>query len=456
MPPKIALTPEKKARLKRDVLDGIGSTASVKSGLVKKDVSEIKKTLRSSSLPKDVPIVIPKKNLKRKTVKSPIANKVFVGTVKKSKPSTRKISKPEKTDVMVSDDFSYKEHKQEIKPKVSPLIAKLRQSNLNKRTESQESVDNFFAKPEESKVKKGFGFYFVRVLAFLVLLIVLVFCVDIYGIYRLGWSDGFSYQIAHILPLPAAQVNGKSIRLSDYLDDVSVLQTALANQREGLSDQIISPDNKESVIDRLVLISLINEQLSKYGKVVSEQDLNANLDSIIQQFNGKTEAEQNVKKLYGINLNQFKVKVLKPLLSKNLLQSLIVNDDNLDINKNAKAKAQLVLDLALKPGANFAELAKQYTEDEAGINTGGDLGFISRGEATEEIEKILFSLPANTVYDKIVTNSVGYHIIMVENKLNDPQTGKESVRAKQIFVKVDVDKYLKDLMANSKIVKYVK
>ena len=234
------------------------------------------------------------------------------------------------------------------------------------------------------------------------------------------------------------------------------MQIALSNQREGLSDQIISPDNKSSVIDRLVLINIINEQLKKYGQSVSEQDLNSNLDSIITQFNGRSEAESNVKKLYGINLDQFKAKVLKPLLAKNLLQSQIVKDDNLTVNRDAKAKAEMVLELALRPGANFSDLAKQYTEDEAGINTGGDLGFVSRGEATPEIEQILFSLPANTVYDKIITNNVGYHIIMVENKLTDPSTNKESVQAKQILIKVDVDKYLRDLMAGLKVVKYIK
>ncbi len=316
-------------------------------------------------------------------------------------------------------------------------------------------VDDFFAKPSV-KPKKGLGFYFSRLAAFIILLAVLAFCIDIYGIYQMSWHGSISHQVAHILPLPAATVNSKIIKLSDYFDDVDVLQIALSNQREGLSDQIISPDNKSSVIDRLVLINIINEQLKKYGQSVSEQDLNSNLDSIITQFNGRSEAESNVKKLYGINLDQFKAKVLKPLLAKNLLQSQIVKDDNLTVNRDAKAKAEMVLELALRPGANFSDLAKQYTEDEAGINTGGDLGFVSRGEATPEIEQILFSLPANTVYDKIITNNVGYHIIMVENKLTDPSTNKESVQAKQILIKVDVDKYLRDLMAGLKVVKYIK
>jgi len=475
MPSKINLTPEKKAQLKKDVLDGITSGSTNLNKPVFRPTLKVKKEL---------PIIQMADSVSKKSISKP--SKVIMSDekfkmVKKSKVKVKKVLKTEKTatpklaivktfnkkaikpikkkitsnlvDVPVVapvDDFF---EKTEEKPKINPLIERMRKFNAVKKQES--SVDNFFAKPDD-KPKKGFWFYFVKVVVFLILLVVLALCIDIYGIYRMNWRDKISYQVAHILPLPAAKVNGKMIRLSDYLDDVSVLQTALVNQREGLAGQVMSPDNTQSVIDRLVLIKIIDEQLNKYGQEISDQDLNANLDSVIAQFNGRTEAESNVKKLYGINLNQFKNKVLRPLLSKNLLQSLIVKDDKLTINRDAQAKAQIVLALALKPGANFSELAKQYTEDEAGINTGGDLGFISKGGSTPEIEQILFSLPPNTVYDKIITNNVGFHIVMVENKLTDPSTGKESVKAKQILVKVDVDKYLRDLMASSKIVEYIK
>ena len=442
MSPKISLTPEKKAILKKEILDGINSNPNLKISKPEKiSVGGIKKAVSTT--------IKPLKNSKpSKVVKPKIAKSI----------KTKRIIKPAVKNIIISDISSIPNQNDlfseanEIKTKTNPLIRRIRGLNTPKK---REAVDDFFAK-SVYKEKKGFGFYFIRTVIFLVLLAILALCVDVYGIYRLNWQDEFSYQVSHILPLPAATVNGKVISLADYLDDINVLQTALNNQREGLDSGVISPTNKDSVIDRLVVISLINEQLAKYGKLVTEQDLNANLDGIVAQFNGKTEAEDNVKKLYGINLNQFKTKVLKPLLTKNLLQSLIVKDENLIINKEAKAKATDVLALALKPGANFSELAKKYTEDEAGINTGGDLGFISKGQVTPEIEQILFSLPANTVYDKIITNNVGYHIIMVENKLVNSQDGKESVRAKQILIKVDVDKYLRDLVAKSKIVKYVK
>jgi parvulin-like peptidyl-prolyl isomerase len=441
MSPKIPLTPEKKAMLKREILDGINSSPNLKISKPEKiSVGEIKKPVATT----------PKSS---KLVKPAVAKSKITKSIK-----TKRIIKPAVKNKIISDISNISNpsnlslEADGIKPKTNPLIQRIRGLNApNKR----EAVDDFFAKPVQ-KEKKGFGFYCIRMVIFLVLLAILALCVDIYGIYRLNWQDKISQQVAHILPLPAATINGKVITLADYLDDINVLQTALNNQREGLDGGVISPTNKDSVIDRLVVISLISEQLAKYGKSVTEQDLNDNLDGIVAQFNGKTEAEDNVKKLYGINLNQFKTKVLKPLLAKNLLQSLIVKDESLTINKEAKAKATDVLALALKPGANFAELAKKYTEDEAGINTGGDLGFISKGQTTSEIEQILFSLPANTVYDKIITNNVGYHIIMVENKLVSSQDGKESVRAKQIFIKVDVDKYLRDLLAQAKIVKYVK
>ena len=46
--------------------------------------------------------------------------------------------------------------------------------------------------------------------------------------------------------------------------------------------------------------------------------------------------------------------------------------------KNARAIAESLLD-SLKAGADFANMAKKYSEDPASAKEGGDLGFIKRG-----------------------------------------------------------------------------
>lgn len=63
----------------------------------------------------------------------------------------------------------------------------------------------------------------------------------------------------------------------------------------------------------------------------------------------------------------------------------------------------------LKKGANFAKLAKQFSECPS-KKKGGDLGWFGRGKMVREFEKAAFSLKKGEISD-IVKTQFGYHII---------------------------------------------
>jgi len=75
-----------------------------------------------------------------------------------------------------------------------------------------------------------------------------------------------------------------------------------------------------------------------------------------------------------------------------------------------KKKAEDVLNKA-KHGGNFADLAKQYSEDTT-KDKGGDLGWIVRGQTVAEFEAAAFSLPKGSISD-LVKTQYGFHIIQV-------------------------------------------
>ena len=80
----------------------------------------------------------------------------------------------------------------------------------------------------------------------------------------------------------------------------------------------------------------------------------------------------------------------------------------------AKAKAQGILD-QLHKGGNFAELAKQNSDDPGSKAQGGELGMIKRGVTVPAFEQAAFSLqPGQT--SGLVKTQFGYHIIQVEAK----------------------------------------
>lgn len=79
-----------------------------------------------------------------------------------------------------------------------------------------------------------------------------------------------------------------------------------------------------------------------------------------------------------------------------------------------KAKAQDVLK-QLKAGANFAELAKKYSDDPGSAVKGGDLDWVVRGQTVKNFENAAFTLKPNQLSD-LVTTEYGFHIIQVLDK----------------------------------------
>ena len=81
----------------------------------------------------------------------------------------------------------------------------------------------------------------------------------------------------------------------------------------------------------------------------------------------------------------------------------------------------------LDHGADFAELARQYSED-ASANNGGDLGWTNPGDTVPQFEQVMNTLQPNQISDPVRT-PFGWHIIQVlERRTQD--MSKESARLK--------------------------
>jgi len=79
-----------------------------------------------------------------------------------------------------------------------------------------------------------------------------------------------------------------------------------------------------------------------------------------------------------------------------------------------KAKAQDLL-RKLKAGGDFAQLAKDNSQDPGSAVKGGDLGWLVRGQTVPEFEKTAFGLQPGQI-SEIVTTQYGFHIIQVMKK----------------------------------------
>jgi peptidyl-prolyl cis-trans isomerase C len=80
----------------------------------------------------------------------------------------------------------------------------------------------------------------------------------------------------------------------------------------------------------------------------------------------------------------------------------------------------------LKGGADFTELAKK-SSDGPSAQTGGDLGYFSRGQMVKAFEDVAFALKPGQIADPVQTE-FGWHVIKVEDKRNRPVPSFDEVK----------------------------
>jgi len=68
----------------------------------------------------------------------------------------------------------------------------------------------------------------------------------------------------------------------------------------------------------------------------------------------------------------------------------------------------------IEAGADFADLARQYSKCPSG-QQGGDLGEFSKGMMVPEFDQVVFSAPPNEVQGPVKTQ-FGYHLLEVTSR----------------------------------------
>lgn len=96
---------------------------------------------------------------------------------------------------------------------------------------------------------------------------------------------------------------------------------------------------------------------------------------------------------------------------------------------DAQALARILeVQQKLGAGEDFAELARQYSDDTYSAEEGGDLGWFGRGQMVAEFEETAFSLEPGKISEPIKT-TYGYHIVQVLEK--DPARPLDSFTLEQ-------------------------
>jgi parvulin-like peptidyl-prolyl isomerase len=210
----------------------------------------------------------------------------------------------------------------------------------------------------------------------------------------------------------AAEVNGEPITLEALDRQIAFFEaggTAAAADRAALTG---------TILERLIEQELVEQAAASMDITVTEEQVQAEIAALQADAANQGISLDEYFALQGISAEDYPERLREALLTAAVNQQVTANVPTTTAEVHARhivvadeATARDILN-QLNGGADFAQLAEQYSLDRSTSEAGGDLGWITPGLLLQpEVEAAIFSLPVNSRAPEPVQSALGYHII---------------------------------------------
>ncbi|HTL42806.1 MAG TPA: peptidyl-prolyl cis-trans isomerase [Vicinamibacterales bacterium] len=261
---------------------------------------------------------------------------------------------------------------------------------------------------------------------------------------RLGITASDAEVRERILALPAFQENGQFIgdqryrqvlqmqnppmRTDEFEDEVrrsimtEKLQAALTGWMTVSDSDVRNEFNRRNEKVKLAVVSFPADKFRE-GVVATDADVTKYFEGHQEEFRipekrkirfltidqealrqKVTVTGQQIERYYNDNIQQFSTP--EQVHAEHILLKTDGKDD-----AAVKKEAESILAQA-RGGANFEDLAKKYSEDDASKAKGGDLDYFGRGQMVKEFDDAAFAAKPGDIVGPVKTQ-FGYHIIKV-------------------------------------------
>jgi peptidyl-prolyl cis-trans isomerase SurA len=243
-----------------------------------------------------------------------------------------------------------------------------------------------------------------------------------------------------------AFVNDEPITSFDVTKEKDLLEKSLEGRAP--LDDAARQQVQKAAIDSLINKKLIEQKIKELDVRVTDEEIRQAIDDVKKNNNLTQERLVEALAARGISYDDYKIQ-LKDQLERLRLISIEVrskvqiteketrdyydsNPDKFQVEeafrgrqiflklspkapeserKRVYALAEKVLS-ELKGGADFAQLAKKYSQDPS-AKDGGDLGFLKKGDVLPEFESALLRLKQGEI-SGLISTTVGVHILKLE------------------------------------------
>jgi len=240
------------------------------------------------------------------------------------------------------------------------------------------------------------------------------------------------------LPM-AARVNGQPVYLADYERELGQYESSLLSR--GIDPN--SPEGQENlaqardwVLNVMIEQALTEQAAAEAGVIVSDDEVDAYIQAMIEE-NGGEEAFQAKLAEWGETTEDAWHEVRAQLIGMAMTQRIVENVPTAAEHVHARhilvdtsAEAERIL-AQIQAGADFAALAKAYSQDSSTRESGGDLGFFPQGIlVAPEVEDAAFALQPGQ-FSGVVTSPLGFHIVQVVERDPARPVSPENLRLMQ-------------------------
>lgn len=211
----------------------------------------------------------------------------------------------------------------------------------------------------------------------------------------------------------AMLVRNKLMLAKAEIDSVVVLDAEVDLNTQNRMDMILAQSGRSE-----------NELEALYGKTLEQIRLELR-DQIREQMIVSKMEEEMTKNVTvtPAEVRKFFNKIPKdslPFFSASVEVAQIVRIAKISAEQEAKTKAELMdIRQQILSGANFADMAKKYSDDASVISNGGDMGWSGRGRMVPEYEAMAFKLKPGEISTPF-KSPFGIHIMqLIERRGNE-------------------------------------
>ncbi|MFH1838041.1 MAG: hypothetical protein ABH808_00890 [Candidatus Kuenenbacteria bacterium] len=155
------------------------------------------------------------------------------------------------------------------------------------------------------------------------------------GLYKYHWDSEEIIKITNIISYPAIIINNKEtnnykiIKYSEFQENFKSIKFFFQKQKQIdsnfqiLSDKIL----KENTLEMMIEDYFISETFQKNRIVIKKEEIDNKVQEIINQVGSEEHLKKIIKNLYNWDLNKFKNKAIKQIISQEKIEKLIAPED---------------------------------------------------------------------------------------------------------------------------------